>query len=117
MSFKEDKIEKLQEIAQSVIDPLQNQSQGTEYELKDDESRKRQVKENGVTDSKKLHLDADSKTKSYPQVLFLGTGAAIPSKYRNVSATLLFLRFVLLLLTLLLLIGRFLRFLSNSFKN
>eukprot|EP00111_Clytia_hemisphaerica_P001366 TCONS_00003881-protein len=94
-SFKEDKIEKLQEIAQTALDTFKNQSKETEYELKSDEGRKRQVKENGaesgVTENKKLHLDATPKAKSYPQVLFLGTGAAIPSKYRNVSATLLFL--------------------------
>lgn len=48
--------------------------------------------------SKKPLLDTTTlKKKSYPQVLFLGTGAAMPSKYRNVSATLLFFRYLLYL--------------------
>jgi len=48
---------------------------------------KRQLLNSGET------VQKPNSNKEYPCVLCLGTGAAIPSKYRNVSATLLQMRF------------------------
>lgn len=80
----------------SETSDLENKDVNTTTELKDN-SRKRTLTDSAesTNPSKKQLLDASTtlEKKSYPQVLFLGTGAAMPSKYRNVSATLLFFRY------------------------
>ena len=50
--------------------------------------------ESEVSVCKRIELDVDNVRcfGQYPKIVCLGTGAAIPSKYRNVSATLVFLR-------------------------
>ena len=65
----------------SVKRPLSNQ----DVELAPDP--KRQLLNSGET-----VLTTKAVDKEYPCVLCLGTGAAIPSKYRNVSGTLLHMR-------------------------
>lgn len=118
LSFKKVDVEELQDTVKSLISrsktekmniskkidsgkksetsDLENKDVNTTTELKDN-SRKRTLTDSAesTNPSKKQLLDASTtlEKKSYPQVLFLGTGAAMPSKYRNVSATLLFFRY------------------------
>lgn len=98
LCFKGDKIKELQDTASSLLSMSQgnsaeNQQPTTSTEFKG-ETRKRTLTDtnSSMIASKKPLLESNIVKKSYPQVLFLGTGAAIPSKYRNVSATLIFFR-------------------------
>lgn len=110
LCFKKIDIEGLQDTAKSLLavqkknpaksmshfsekSDIENKNSNATTELKEN-SRKRMLADTESSNpSKKPLLDTTTlEKKSYPQVLFLGTGAAMPSKYRNVSATLLFFR-------------------------
>ena len=43
--------------------------------------------------------EAASSSSDYPEILFLGTGSAIPNKVRNVSAIWLNLRYLMLVIS------------------
>ena len=107
LCFKKHNIKELRNIAKSLVSLQKCKTDTSETSEKSDtenasnksitdlkgNGRKRTLTDTGDSNpSKKPLLDNKLEKKSYPQVLFLGTGAAIPSKYRNVSATLLFFR-------------------------